>query len=132
MAEYVHTNGTDLGKCVVIDNVRYGPSNYAALASNGDILEVASPPSKSDSQTLDWDSGSVVNGKWQRWTLRDKTDAELLVEVRGTRNGLLEETDFYALSDVVMSDAMTTYRQDLRDLPATVDLTNIVYPDKPE
>ena len=131
MAEYVHTNGTDLGKSVTVDNIRYGPSNYATLASNGDILEVAAPPSTSDSQTLDWGAGSVVSGKWQRWTLRDKTDAELLVEVRGTRDELLKDTDFYALSDVTMSSAMTTYRQDLRDLPATVDLTNIVYPTKP-
>ena len=131
MAEYVHTNGTDLGKCVVIDNVRYGPSNYAALASNGDILEVASPPSKSDSQILDWGAGSVVSGKWQRWTLRAKTDAELLVEVREKRNGLLADTDYFALSDVTMSSDMTTYRQELRDLPATVDLTDIVYPTKP-
>jgi len=131
MAEYV-LNGNIIGNSVTINGVSYPKQAYATLASNGDILEVAATPSKSDSQILDWDSGSVVNGKWQRWTLRDKTDAELLVEVRGTRNGLLEETDFYALSDVVMSDAMTTYRQDLRDLPATVDLTNIVYPDKPE
>ena len=131
MAEYVHTNGTDLGKSVVVDNVRHGPSNYATLASNGDILEVAATPSISDSQTLDWGAGSVVGGKWQRWTLRAKTDAELLVEVRGTRDELLKDTDFYALSDVTMSSDMTTYRQDLRDLPATVDLTNIVYPTKP-
>ena len=131
MAEYVHTNGTDLGKSVVIGSVRHGPSNYAALASNGDILELAATPTLSDSQTLDWGAGSVVGGKWQRWTLRDKTDAELLVEVRGTRDELLKDTDFYALSDVTMSSAMTTYRQDLRDLPATVDLTNIVYPTKP-
>ena len=39
-----------------------------------------------------------------------------------TRN--LVSTDWYALQDVTMSDAMTAYRQDLRDLPAglaTVD-----------
>ena len=29
----------------------------------------------------------------------------------------LQETDFYALSDVTMSDAMSTYRQTLRDIP---------------
>jgi len=131
MAEYVHTNGTDLGKSVTVDNVRHGPSNYATLASNGDILEVAATPTTSDSQTLDWGAGSVVSGKWQRWTLRAKTDAELLVEVRGTRDELLKDTDYFALSDVTMSSDMTTYRQDLRDLPATVDLTNIVYPTKP-
>ena len=131
MAEYVHTNGTDLGKSVVVDNVRHGPSNYATLASNGDILEVAATPTTSDSQTLDWGAGSVVSGKWQRWTLRNKTDAEKLSEVRTKRNDLLLETDYFALSDVTMSSDMTTYRQKLRDLPATVDLTDIVYPTKP-
>ena len=41
-----------------------------------------------------------------------------LSDMRETRNRLLAETDFYALSDVTMADAMTTYRQDLRDLPS--------------
>ena len=41
-----------------------------------------------------------------------------LAEMRQSRDRLLAETDFYALSDVTMADAMTTYRQDLRDLPA--------------
>ena len=131
MAEYVHTNGTDLGKSVVVDGVRHGPSNYAALASNGDILEVAIPPDLTAAQTMDWGVGSVVSGKWQRFTVRDKTDAELMIEVRGKRDELLTETDFYALSDVTMSSDMTTYREALRDLPANVDLTNIVYPTKP-
>ena len=131
MAEYVHTNGTDLGKSVVVDGVRHGPSNYAALASNGDILAVAPPPDLTAAQTMDWGSGSVVGGKWQRFTVRDKTDAELLAEVRGKRTRLLSETDYFALSDVTMSSDMTTYRQKLRDLPSTVDLTDIVYPTKP-
>ena len=129
--EYTLSDGTPIGVSVVVDNIRHGPSNYAALASNGDILELAATPSTSDSQTLDWGAGSVVAGKWQRFTVRDKTDAELLAGVRGKRNGLLEDTDFYALSDVTMSSDMTTYRQKLRDLPTTVDLTNIVYPTKP-
>ena len=41
-----------------------------------------------------------------------------LSDMRETRNRLLADTDFYALSDVTMSSAMTTYRQDLRDLPS--------------
>ena len=41
-----------------------------------------------------------------------------LAGMREDRNRLLADTDFYALSDVTMSAAMTTYRQDLRDLPA--------------
>ena len=38
--------------------------------------------------------------------------------LRRDRTQRLSATDFYALQDVTMSDAMTTYRQDLRDLPA--------------
>ena len=129
--EYTLLNGTPIGKSVVVDNIRHGPSNYAALASNGDILAVATPPDLTAAQTMDWGSGSVVGGKWQRFTVRNKTDAELMREVRGTRDDLLKETDWYALSDVTMSSDMTTYREALRDLPANVDLTNIVYPTKP-
>jgi len=39
-------------------------------------------------------------------------------ELRSDRNRDLSSTDWYALQDVTMSDAMTAYRQDLRDLPA--------------
>jgi len=39
-------------------------------------------------------------------------------ELRNDRNRELSSTDWYALQDVTMSDAMTAYRQDLRDLPA--------------
>ena len=40
-----------------------------------------------------------------------------LTEIKSIRNQKLQETDFYALSDVTMSDAMTTYRQALRNIP---------------
>jgi hypothetical protein len=129
--EYTLLNGTPIGKSVVVDNIRHGPSNYAALASNGDILAVATPPDLTAAQTMDWGSGSVVGGKWQRFTVRDKTDAELLAEVRGKRTELLSETDYFALSDVTMSSDMTNYRKALRDLPANVDLSDITYPTKP-
>ena len=55
--------------------------------------------------------------------------------LRSKRNRLLAETDFYALSDVTLSDDMKTYRKDLRDLPAgkdTVDkCNNATWPTKP-
>ena len=41
-----------------------------------------------------------------------------LEAVRKLRLQKLIETDFYALGDVTMSDAMKTYRQNLRDIPA--------------
>ena len=41
-----------------------------------------------------------------------------IARLRDDRNRKLSSTDWYALQDVTMSDAMTAYRQDLRDLPA--------------
>ena len=61
--------------------------------------------------------------------------ARALTELRDKRNRLLAETDFYGNSDVSMSDAMTTYRQALRDLPNGKDTvakcTNATWPTKP-
>lgn len=39
-------------------------------------------------------------------------------QLRQHRNRKLASTDYYALSDVVMSQTMADYRQALRDLPA--------------
>ena len=58
-----------------------------------------------------------------------------LYRLREDRNRLLAQTDFYALSDVTMSDAMEAYRQDLRDLPSGLDtvdkVANVTWPTKP-
>ena len=56
-------------------------------------------------------------------------------DLRSRRNQLLAETDFYALSDVTMSDDMKTYRQELRDLPSGKDTVakcdDATFPTKP-
>ena len=39
-----------------------------------------------------------------------------LIIIKNIRLQKLQETDFYALGDVTMSDAMKTYRQNLRDI----------------
>ena len=53
-------------------------------------------------------------------------------ELRQQRNRLIAETDYLALSDATMTDEMSTYRQQLRDLPAnTTDPANPVWPTKP-
>ena len=58
-----------------------------------------------------------------------------IARLRDERTRLLSATDFYALSDVTMSEAMTTYRQNLRDLPSGLstveDVKNVTYPTKP-
>jgi len=55
----------------------------------------------------------------------DGNGARQMDAIRRERDGLLASTDWTANSDVTMSDAMKTYRQMLRDIPAS----NTVYDD---
>ena len=56
-------------------------------------------------------------------------------DLRAKRNKLLQDTDFYGMSDNTMSSDMTTYRQALRDITSgitTVAQANaVVFPTKP-
>ena len=53
--------------------------------------------------------------------------------IRNHRNRLLTETDWRAFPDVTMSDAWKTYRQLLRDIPASNTIyENVTWPTKPE
>ena len=52
-------------------------------------------------------------------------DAATATDNRKTRDTLLGDTDFYALSDVTMSAAMTTYRQALRDITSHANWPNL-------
>tara|TARA_Y100000590_G_scaffold320955_1_gene363358 strand:- start:646 stop:933 length:288 start_codon:yes stop_codon:yes gene_type:complete len=72
---------------------------------------------------------------------RAKSDElERYASLRKERDRLLAETDYLALSDQTLSADMTTYRQELRDLPATSTpdfdkdgkLTGVTWPTKPE
>ena len=67
----------------------------------------------------------------QEATYQATLDANVATANRATRNDKLAETDFYALSDVTMSDAMTTYRQALRDLPTHDNWPNLEDADWP-
>ena len=90
----------------------------------------------------------LVNGVKVQFTAEEETlrDAEELEwsngvfdrameDLRAKRNRFLAETDFYALSDLTMSDEMKNYRQELRDL--TNGLTTaeqveaVIWPTKP-
>ena len=58
--------------------------------------------------------------------------AKVAADAREKRDGLLAATDFYALSDVVMTSDMTTYRSDLRAVPAQENFpTTITWPTAP-
>ena len=62
----------------------------------------------------------------------DATDDQKLEQVRLWRNVQLAGTDWTQVADApVDPPAWAAYRQQLRDLPATIDLDNPVIPDPP-
>ena len=91
---------------------------------NGERVQLtAEEEAARDAEEAAWEAGA-----------KDRAMANL----RAKRNNLLKETDHYGLSDVTMSEAMTTYRQELRDLPGTIaeddtaaDVEGITWPTKP-
>ena len=72
-------------------------------------------------------------------TVQDQIDAKVAADnaaleatERATRDDLLKATDHYGLSDVSMTEAMTAYRQALRDVPQQEGFPNtITWPTKP-
>ena len=62
----------------------------------------------------------------------EQLDTAAAASARTERDSILALTDFHALSDTVMSEAMTTYRQALRDVPAQGGFPNtITWPTEP-
>ena len=58
--------------------------------------------------------------------------AEPMRLLREERDRKLADTDWWATSDRTMTDAQTTYRQALRDVPASyTSLDDVVWPTKP-
>ena len=56
-------------------------------------------------------------------------------DLRAKRNRLLQDTDFYGMSDNTMSSEMATYRQALRDITSGIttkeQAQSVVFPSKP-
>ena len=99
--------------------------------------------STADNTAIESDDPSKWGVTWKqisdKMTAIDK--AAPMVELRRQRDEKLAETDWTALADVTMADNMKTYRQALRDLPASSDgknatlkdgvLENVKWPLKP-
>ena len=88
---------------------------------NGERIQfTAEEEAQRDQEEADWEAGAF-----------DRAIASL----RQDRNRKLAETDFYALSDVTMSEDMTTYRQNLRDitegLTTVEEVEAVEFPTKP-
>ena len=97
--------------------------------SNGSAIESADPS--------DW-GVTYAQVAGEKTLLQSREPMRLL---RVERDRLLAETDWTALGDVTMSNNMRTYRQQLRDLPAsstptlnsdgTLDMSSVTFPTKP-
>ena len=97
--------------------------------SNGSAIESADPK--------DW-GVTFAQVAGEKTLLQSREPMRLL---RIERDRLLAETDWTALGDVTMSSNMKTYRQQLRDLPASstpkldsnggLDMTSVTFPTKP-
>ena len=84
---------------------------------------------------------TLVSGIWTlTWSIDTKTAQEqqeytdgISARVRAQRNSLLSTTDWTACSDVTMPEAMTTYRQALRDITAQDGFPwTVEWPTQPE
>ena len=85
-------------------------------------------------QTLSAGTPVLRDGQWQvDYTALNLPEENAKEVIRNTRFEMLYATDWLALSDVVMSDEMKSYRQALRDIPQQEGFPfSVVWPTKPE
>lgn len=88
---------------------------------NGSAIESSNP----DDFGTTW---SAVSAK-----KTELVNAEPMRLLREERNRRLAETDWWASSDLTMSDAQKKYRTDLRNIPASgaTSLDDVTWPTKP-
>ena len=82
---------------------------------------------------VDEETGETYEtGRWViGYTVVNKPQDKAEDAVRNQRNRLLQATDWQALSDNAMGEAMTAYRQALRDVPDQDGFPfTVVWPDK--
>ena len=86
----------------------------------------------SDTTETDDDGNVVTTTKAQHEAAyQAKLDAATATANRTKRDGLLAETDYFALTDVTMDAAMTSYRQALRDITSHENWPNLEEADWP-
>jgi hypothetical protein len=77
------------------------------------------------------EEGDAITKAEQEATHQAKLDDRVAQENRMKRDELLSATDYFALTDVTMDAAMTTYRQALRDITSQSDWPNLAESDWP-
>ena len=116
------TSSSEL-KVVVQDGVKKESDGWTMKYKEIDLHSDYTDP---DGKTVTKESQDT---KYLEQSAKNKAD-----RMRRIRNNILAETDFYALSDVTMSDDMKTYRQALRDISKHSNWPNITesdWPNKP-
>jgi hypothetical protein len=95
------------------------------------------PTGSSTKKVVLLDVPNVDGGIYNRWEIVDRSEEELFSTLRMDRDTQLYGSDWTQSADYPdqLSDdkkaEWAEYRQKLRDLPATVDINNPIYPVKP-
>lgn len=113
----------------------------ATLASWGvyPVTNVDSPAFSHATQNLTEGDPVLVDGQWkQTWIVADATLEEVTQrakqqadDVRTTRDNMIADTDWMALSDSTLTAEWATYRQALRDITDHVNFPYLVDEDWP-
>jgi len=89
------------------------------------VEQASSPSLVDDAWTIGWTTSSKTAEETQAW------DDSMALLNRGKRDGLLADTDYFALSDVTMDSDMTNYRQALRNITTHANWPNLEADDWP-
>ena len=78
----------------------------------------------------------LTNEQFAQYQVTSEEEFKLsMMRLRSRRNSLLAKTDWYANSDVTMSNEMKNYRQELRDitngLTTVEEVEAVTWPTKP-
>jgi len=106
-------------------------NNVLELVQN---LPYTTPTQKLSTVDAYVENGKVYTVKVESTTLEEQTNLinQQWVNVRSERDYKLQETDWRASSDLTLSDAWKTYRNELRQIPQTqTDPYNITWPTEP-
>ena len=118
------------------DNQIIGWSQDSSVVSQAQT-DLNIPSYDIKTQSIFWENGSIIV---KNDDVKIKNESEKPMRLlRQQRNQKLSETDWMALNDVAVSAEWKTYRQALRDLPATAEpkldergnLVNVTWPEVP-
>ena len=74
-SEYAYNGKIIESDWVTVDGIDYHKSQFENVS---DLIPVKETPTINNAtRTLDWNSGSVINGEWVRFIVRNKTESEI-------------------------------------------------------